>query len=53
MSIYIANSYIMKRNYIRPQVHTVTYSPMHTLCASGNQHQSFGTGGTANPGGGR
>ena len=43
----------MKRIYISPQVDTTTYSPMCTLCASGDRHQNFGTGGTANPGGGR
>ena len=43
----------MKRMYISPTVDTVSYNPACTLCASGDSHQHFGTGGTANPGGGR
>jgi hypothetical protein len=43
----------MKRNYICPTVSCIAYAPSCTLCASGDRHHSFSTGGTANPGGGR
>jgi hypothetical protein len=43
----------MKQNYICPQVDAISYAPACTLCASGDRHQNFGTGGTYNPGSGR